>query len=356
MGDINISFACLGWGMVSLVCPILGPGRAITLAVSSFIKPRRVPQSVRIETTNLKKWTLNGSSNTQEYRVITGEEGVGKSCMLQTAIYRIPGVIYAYANGGDSSNTIIENVLKNVGKRTPFTFGDPIAAARRTIFCYNFLFGKSPIAVISATERSVNEPPAKLTAAVRILTETYGLRVIVDSSPNSLDPGIFDTKRVTAIRLEKLTKDQLFSIPEIQKIFTDSHTAAWKDITWAVLGGNPADFLDLSGKIRLAEASHVDVISLFLKNRIFDAIKLVDFALQMNPDMAKFLEKLKESKNVVPTADLRGLKMSSPDKVLRQVETDGGIFFVPASNALSIVISRGWSKKPSTEQLKEIVY
>ena len=76
----------------------------------------------------------------------------------------------------------------------------------------------------------------------------------------------------------------------------------------------------------------------------------------MNPDMVQILEKLRESKNGVPTADLRGLKMSSPDKVLRQVETDGGIFFVPASNALSIVISRGWSKKPSTEQLKEIVY
>ena len=42
--------------------------------------------------------------------------------------------------------------------------------------------------MISAAERSVNEPPAKLTAAVRILTETYGLRVIVDSSPNSLVP------------------------------------------------------------------------------------------------------------------------------------------------------------------------
>ena len=111
---------------------------------------------------------------------------------------------------------------------------DPAESARRTIAWYHFFFRKYPIAVISASERQANEPAANLAGAARALVESFKIRVIIDSSPGSLDSSVLNSGRAIVMDLDRLSKTQLFSIPEVTAIFENQKN--WEEIAWEVLG------------------------------------------------------------------------------------------------------------------------
>ena len=72
--------------------------------------------------------------------------------------------------------------------------------------------------VIRVPERQSGEPYAQVTAAVRDLADLYGLRVVVDGSPNSLPPELLTTKRETVSAVEPMSKEQIVSIPEFKDL------------------------------------------------------------------------------------------------------------------------------------------
>jgi hypothetical protein len=84
------------------------------------------------------------------------------------------------------------------------------------LFFYSFLFKRSPIVVIRVPERESDEPYAQVTSAVRDLTDLYGLRVVVDGSPNSLPPTLLATKREMVVDVEPMSKELIDSIPEFK--------------------------------------------------------------------------------------------------------------------------------------------
>ena len=51
-----------------------------------------------------------------------------------------------------------------------------------------------------------------------------GLRVIVDSSPNSLPKGILSTKREDVILVEDMTSEQIRSLPQLVHLFARLNT------------------------------------------------------------------------------------------------------------------------------------
>ena len=90
--------------------------------------------------------------------------------------------------------------------------------------------------VIRVPERESGEPYAQVTSAVRDLTDLYGLRVVVDSSPNSLPPTLIATKREMVIAVEPMSKELIESIPEFKDLidFLKSHNL--DESVWKVLG------------------------------------------------------------------------------------------------------------------------
>ena len=244
------------------------------------------------------------SGDPHGYQVVVGEKGVGKTCMLNSAIYRLPGVVTVKVDAGATQHQIITKVLKKIGKRTTLSIVDPIPSAIRTIACYRFMFRRSPVVVIQASERQDANIPAELTGAVRDLIDTYNLRVVLDSSPNSLDAGILTTGRETVMELERMSKEQIFSIAQFSNLFKSPGTAALAGIAFQVLGGNPQKYVSLDAHIRGREtiarllnepADHADYISQFLTEKIFEAIKTIDIATTANPDMVKIIPKLENS-------------------------------------------------------------
>ena len=353
----GLAAALTGTMTIFGVNPVLGPGRALRLGLSSWIARREGPPSLRQdEVTKLRNW-LSIREDCRDYYVITGEKGVGKSCMLKTALHRIPGVVSVTARAGQSDEEICTNVLKSIGKRTPYSFGDPILAAQRTIACYRFMFRCSPIVVLNAAERGPGLPPANIAGAVRDLLDKYKLRVIVDSSPNTLDIGVLRTGRESVLQLERMSKEQIFSIEEFADIFNTPETAKWKEAAWKVIGGNPLKYVKLSEKIR--DNSNVDrgeVIADFLSETILEAVDIVIAAKNNKNDMDEILEKLKQANFELKPEDIQHLTRSDPDKVLRTVSNkDRILVLVPSSHAIDLVLRHDLKGKPSIAELLSLL-
>ena len=145
---------------------------------------------------------------------------------------------------GADKDLIIDQALRAL-TGIQIDFFKPVGSARRLLFFYSFLFKRSPIVVIRVPERESGEPYAQVTSAVRDLTDLYGLRVVVDGSPNSLPPTLIATKRETVIVIEPMSKEQIESIPEFKVLidFLKSHNL--DEPVWKVLGGSPIDYLKL---------------------------------------------------------------------------------------------------------------
>ena len=163
--------------------PRVGPGRAIWIALSSRFAFKPVPECLREAEIKILKSRLADKNFGQGYLVVTGEMGVGKTCLLNTVTSKTPGVIRVRARPIDNEETIVKKTLQRL-TRIPYDFIRPFESAKRVIFWYRlFTFGRSPIVVINAGERSAGQGYAGLTD----LVDEYKLRVIVDGSPNSLD-------------------------------------------------------------------------------------------------------------------------------------------------------------------------
>ena len=177
--------------------------------------------------------------------IITGEKGVGKTCLVETATRNAAGVIDIEVNPGDNEKVIVESALRGV-TNLQFSFFQPGPNARRVIFFYKLMtFGRTPIVVINATERKLGQEYASLTGAVRTLTGVYQLRAIVDGSPNALDESLFRTKRGLVMDVQPIPQEMIWKLPQFQQMFKLVDKASLGSVVWKVLGGVPANYLEL---------------------------------------------------------------------------------------------------------------
>ena len=89
--------------------PRIGPGRAVWIALRSRFAFKPVPESLRLAEINLLKRKIADKDFGQGYLVVTGENGVGKTCLLNTVTSKTAGVINVKAQPKDDENTIIKN-------------------------------------------------------------------------------------------------------------------------------------------------------------------------------------------------------------------------------------------------------
>ena len=153
-------------------------------------------------------------------------------------------LFFVQTKSGADKDLIVDQALRALtGFRLVYVAAD--GSARRLLFFYSFLFKRSPIVVIRVPERLGGQNYADVPAAVRDLADLYGLRVVVDGSPNSLPPELLATKRETVVAVEPMSKEQIDSIPEFKDLidFLKSHNL--DEPVWKVLGGSPVDYLKL---------------------------------------------------------------------------------------------------------------
>jgi hypothetical protein len=134
----------------------------------------------------------------------------------------------------------ITNILNNLWNRT--------ANTKRVQFFYKLIFRSSPIVAISVPERTGGRDYADVTAAMRELADTYGLRVIIDRSPNSIPPDLKDTNKQDVVNIEPMKRDDLEKIPEFGDLISFLKKRHLDDGAWEVLGGTPIHYIQLARK------------------------------------------------------------------------------------------------------------
>jgi hypothetical protein len=209
--------------------PRIGPGRAVWIALRSRFAFKPNPESLRFAEIKLLRSMIAKKDIGQSYLVVTGEKGVGKTCLLNTVTSKTAGVIKLEAQPGHSEDTIIKNALQRL-TRIQFDFIPPFDSAKRVILYYRlFTLGRSPIIVINATERKVGQDYAGLTGAVRTLVDKYKLRVIIDGSPNSLDETLLRTNRQRVFDIKPMDKEMVWKIVQLKDLFRYAREACLED-------------------------------------------------------------------------------------------------------------------------------
>ena len=125
------------------------------------------------------------------------------------------------------------------------------ANTRRVLWFYSFL-GRFPIVVIRVPERQKDQPYADVTVAVRGLADDFGLRVIVDGSPNSIPPEIKATERQLNIHVMPMEKDQIAEISEFSSLIGFLRKYSLEEAVWDVLGGSPQRYIKLAENVSMS--------------------------------------------------------------------------------------------------------
>ena len=239
--------ALLGGAAFKFSGVTVGPGRAIGLLLRSKLRSRPDPSSVRFSEieTFLKKWKFLPKAS---YIVVVGSKAIGKSLMIESALARRGGIISSIVSPGEKLKDIVSSVQKSVALCGDFKFIDPQRNANRVLFWWK-LFGARPTVILSIKELEQGQMPAEITGAVRTLAE-LGLRVVVDSSPNSFAPGVLTTLRQVVINVEPLDIDTFRKDPEFLALFNILDQHGLSSLVLQTLGGVPGDLKNLLNAIQ----------------------------------------------------------------------------------------------------------
>jgi len=289
------------------------------------------------------------------YVVVQGDKGVGKTCAIETALHRKPGVVHVRIAPGTLEDDIMSKVSAQLAKISA-TFINPLGSARRVIAFYRLMtFGRCPIVVLQVSERTAGKHYAELTGAVRSMTQ-MGLQVIVDASPNAVPPDLLSSQRQDIITVDHMSNDLILS--EFPDLFQAMDAVKLRHVALAVVGGVPAAAIRLRAEVLSAsnqEEMKVTVYK-FVKDELSKAIKQCEDAVRHQPKMDNIMKEFIGSA-LVPYTILRqqGVEPPSPDKILRAVERSGEMFLVPATAATQIVLYHGLTKVPPLDELRSML-
>jgi hypothetical protein len=198
-----------------------------------------------------------------------------------------------------------------------------------------------PIVVIHVPERMKGDRYADLTSAVRHLADEYGLRVIVDGTPNSIPQQLLETKRETVFHVEPMSRDQIESIPELKDLIDFLKVHHLEDAVWKVLGGSPIDYLNLKHIFDHTLSDNiVDEIKNYLQSTLSNALNrdICHCSFKTQQIIKLFRERNIVKISLSELAEM-GLLQDNYDRIFREVNTSNEWVVEPHSFAVSLIIS-----------------
>lgn len=339
--------------------PRLGPLRAVVLGLSTRFA-RSARQSLRAdELRDLR--SMLATAERDQYVVVAGPEGVGKTCLVDTALERTAGVVSVRVAAGAAEKEILADAFKAIA-RSSMSFLDHSGSARRILWWHHLFFRVPATVVLRAAERKPSQTFADLDSAARSLTHDFGARVLIDASTNSLPEAATATKREKLLELEPMPRGMLEALPELQPLLAALKAAGLADAVWMVVGGNPADYKGLLGAWQDARGGEgvERAAAAFVQNLIGKAIDNVRGAVAHDDRLQTHYDSFRGGADVLSAA--LGFVRPSPDKVLRAVQRrtpagargSGGRILVPADAATAVVLRHGLTDTPSVAELRAL--
>jgi hypothetical protein len=186
-----------------------------------------------------------------------------------------------------------------------------------------------------------------------------GFRAVIDSSPNSLEPGTLATLRQDVIELGPMPRALLFSLPEHAALHVALREVGLEDVVWAVLGGVPAHYAALRDKLLKCRALSEDFgrsVEAYMREELRSAITRRASMLVAHPFMAPILDEFVAASEIPEELLTSRMILSpSPNKVLRTVASSNGeTVYVPADAAMMLVLRHRLVAPPSIAELRRI--
>jgi len=336
--------------------PRVGPGRAVLLGLSRiFRRAETVSQRTEVE----KVRTALSNCNEDQYVVVAGPKGVGKTCIVETATEKTFGVVSVNVQPGKTLDNIQSDVFTAVTRCSPWTVELSGASARRVAWFHRFIFRTPVTIVLHAAERKPTQQFAALDSAARVLTHDFGMRVVIDASDNSLPEFAKGTMREKLIEVPPMPRSVVEEMPKLQDLHAALKAADLADVVWACVGGNPAGYLQLDSHwMNAGKGSLEAVVESFVRDLLNKAMRDRRANVIADSRLKELYVLFKEQKEV-PDRMLEDMTIQrpSPDKVLRLKLSPRGSesVLVPADAAMAIVLRFALVESPTLKELKEMV-
>ena len=351
------ALAALPAAVVLGLVPRLGPGRAAVLALTSRLFLRASPASQRACDVQRLRAMLS-TARKDQYVVVAGPKGVGKTCLVETATQFTCGVVAVRVPAGTAEKDILADVFTAV-TRFYIRALDLSGSARRVLWWHHLLFRTPATVILQAAERKPSESFAALDSAARALSYDYGARVIIDASNNSLPGAALTTLREKVLDVEPMTRPVLEALPELDELLAALSDAGCADAVWASVGGVPANYLKLCGQwVDSGKADVAPVAAGFVQMLLIRAIGEVSSAVAADRNLKELYALFRSTATVrLSLLEEKGIVRPSPDKVLRAVIDRGAaqLVLVPADAAIALVLRFGFSTAPSMAELTSLV-
>ena len=251
--------------------------------------------------------------------------------------------LFYQVKSGEDKDSITDKVMQEI-TNIRLRWFNLSANTKRVLWFYN-LFGTFPIVVIRVPERQQGELYSQVTAAVRGLADDFGLRVLVDGSPNSIPPEIKATERQSNVYVMPMERELINKIPEFSEIIQFLTKHSLEEGVWRVLGGSPQEYNMLAQKISIHMAANdaTGIIVTEVKNHghslLLDSLNKNILKSSQNTDkIIKMFRDLKVGRISISELKAQGLSLDYPNKVFREVETAMHHFVEPASPAVGLII------------------
>lgn len=320
----------------------VGPLRALSLALKSkYFGPKVEFKSVREENITKIQSALRFKT-ANSYIVVVGDKGVGKSCMIETALQGMKGVV-SIGISADMKEAKITALCQNeITGGSGCKIVDQTSNVNRVLFWYKLFFrGQMPVVVMKISEVYNGELPLTMIGAVHGLCK-QGVNVVVASTPHSLPPELLETTRELVIKVEALSREEILLLPQLADLFNHLKKAHLSDVVLDLLGGTPSLYVNLSHYLEVALNTEntcgsaddtATVVTKFLLNLVQP---IYDAAFEMKraaPEFSNIFSRMADGETIDERL-LRDKKLQLPShcKILRQT----GTAVVPASPLVAL--------------------
>eukprot|EP00128_Syssomonas_multiformis_P018869 Colp12_sorted_trinity150504_noHs@1103 len=220
--------------------------------------------------------------------------------------------------------------------------------ARRVLWWYNLVASKPPLIVLYAPERGkLPTDGSDIVAVVRTLSEDWGLRVLVDSSPNSLPGELLARIPSTVFTLTPMPSKILKL--EFAKLHEALEQWGLDKLAWEVLGGYPAHYVELNKQI-YGKCEPTEAILAYLAKVLATAQDTLD-KYELQGGKALILEMQRSKSLVVPRSSIE-FRHPDPDKAFCLLRESR--LYVPATPAIAFVLRHNIWQASAMEKLKEL--
>ena len=215
--------------------------------------------------------------------------------------------------------------------------------------------------MLSLKERAPNEEYAKIAGVVRDLASLYGLRVIIDSSPNSLDPTVLGTGRCLELQVEPMSDEKIATVEEFKQAREWLREADLEITAVELFGGSPMEwenFVDwiVKGKFSILSADERREI---MKKYLYVAYRTTKKTYQDETDRhpnAGAIADLFFKNDEVLSRDAfisSGLQRPERDKVFRLTIANEIHCIEPATRAMFYYLKYGREQTLTFNQIKQ---